>query len=113
MAITDDDLFNTGKGNAWKTTTEFRTTEIQAKPVNVVYTLSHIESLHFKEDASFRQMIKSKLATELAREIIDNNLGYFTHAYSHMDNNMIVRGRCFLLPNDQIFLLVGLKGNDK
>lgn len=78
---------------------------IGGKLIQAKLELSPLEEMNFKSGDEYKQAIKNKLASEIARAMIDTNSIEFTHLPQHGAGNDIIYARCYLAPSDQVKLL--------
>lgn len=87
------------------TTLEIHNTPIQGKSIKVSLTLNEFERFNFDSEDSYKDHVKRTIAIQLADAIINNNLGEFTRFVDKNTGQATVRGRCFILPNDEVQIL--------
>ena len=78
---------------------------IGGKLVQSKFELSPTEQMHFRSDDDYKRAIKSKMANELARYMIEANLVEFTHMPHNTIGNDIIYARCYLAPDDNVKIL--------
>lgn len=77
---------------------------IGGKLVRVTYNMNSWEKAQFAND-EFKQIVKEKLALEMATFIIENRLAEFTQIHDPTGMSDIIAMRCYLAPNDQVKIL--------
>lgn len=56
-----------------------------------------------------KEQIKQKMASQLAQAMVDNKLIEFTKLVDPMTANVIIHGRCYVAPNEQVKIIRELK----
>ena len=104
MAINTPPLW-TNQVDPFEATFDVTDVAIGGKLLQANIQLTTMEQSSFLSDDDFKRMIKQKIASELARVMIESNLVEFTHMISHVEGTTNVYARCYLAPNDQVKLL--------
>lgn len=77
---------------------------IGGKLIQARLVLNPLDEVHFQSSDEFKKAIKNKIASELARAMIESNLIEFTQA-KNVDYSTVIHARCYLAPNDQVKIL--------
>lgn len=77
---------------------------IGGKLIHAQLVLNPLDEIHFQDSDEFKRAIKQKIASELARAMIESNLIEFTQA-KNVDYSTVIHARCYLAPNEQIKIL--------
>lgn len=86
---------------------DFNVTDIPigGKLIQAHLELSPMERMNFVSDDEYKRAIKRKMASELARFMIEANLIEFTHLPQNHTGNDIIHARCYLAPNGDVKIL--------
>ena len=86
---------------------EFDTTDIPigGKLVQAKLEITTMDQMRFHDDEEYKRAIKQKVASELARVMIESNLIEFTRLPQMGSGNDIIYARCYLAPDNQVKLL--------
>lgn len=104
MAISTPPLW-TNQVDPFEATFDVTDVAIGGKLLQANIQLTTMEQSSFLSDDDFKRMIKQKIASELARVMIESNLIEFTHIKNVHDYSTTIHARCYLAPNDQVKLL--------
>ena len=66
--------------------------------------VSATNEMQLLSEDDYKRAIKQKIASELARVMIESNLVEFTQAKNVHDYSTTIHARCYLAPNDQVKL---------
>lgn len=78
---------------------------IRGQMLRAEIKLNMSETLLFNSEDQFRNVIKQKLASEIAVMLLKNNLVNFTVSEDVLDQCKVARAYCFITPNDHTSLL--------
>ena len=78
---------------------------IGGKLIQAKLVLNPIDEMAFNSNDEYKKAIKHKLASEIARAMIETNSIEFTHLPQRGEGNDIIYARCYLAPSDQVKLL--------
>lgn len=86
---------------------QFETTDIPigGHLLQAKLELSQIEQLNFKSDDDYKRAIKMKIATDLARAMIESNLVEVTRLPQPAQGTDIIFARCYLAKNSDVKIL--------
>ena len=86
---------------------DFNVTDIAigGKLIQASLVLNPIDEMAFNSNDEYKKAVKLKLASEIARAMIETKSIEFTHLPQHGDGNDIIYARCYLAPSDQVKLL--------
>mgnify|MGYP006289341159 CR=1 FL=1 len=86
---------------------DFNVTDIAigGKLIQASLKLDPLAEMSFISNDEYKKAIKQKLASEIARAMIETNSIEFTHLPQRGDGNDIIYARCYLAPSDQVKLL--------
>lgn len=84
---------------------DFTDIAIGGKLLQATLNISATHELQFLSEDDYKRAIKQKIASELARVMIESNLVEFTQAKNVHDYSTTIHARCYLAPNDQVKLL--------
>lgn len=104
MAISTPPLW-TKDVDPFQATFDVTDVAIGGKLLQANIQLTTMEQMSFLSDDDFKRVIKQKIASELARVMIESNLVEFTHMVSHVDGTTNVHARCYLAPDNQVKVL--------
>jgi len=88
-----------------------QTHAVKTKIVTVQHTVTEfwLENMSIDKMQIFEDLIKEKLANEMARTLLKENLVLFTKE-SHPDKfDMIYRARCYLADKEDVALIANIK----
>jgi len=88
-----------------------QTHAVKTKIVTVQHTVTEfwLENMSIDKKQIFEDLIKEKLANEMARTLLKENLVLFTKE-SHPDKfDMIYRARCYLADKEDVALIANIK----
>lgn len=86
--------------------TQIKDTAIQGKLVTVSFVVSDSDPYYLAfNPLDMEKWVKEKLAAELAKALIQNNLVEFTKNISSLDFSTKYTAGCYLAPNSQVKLL--------
>ena len=88
-----------------------QTHAVKTKIVTVQHTVTEfwLENMSIDKKQIFEDLIKEKLANEMARTLLKENLVLFTKE-SHSDKfDMIYRARCYLAGKEDVALIANIK----
>jgi len=104
--------------NPWHHTTEndplditFSTEDyaIGGKLIQAKFEISNAELMRFKSEGDYKRAIKQKVATDLARAMIEADLIEFSRLPQPAKQSDLIYARCYLAPNDQVKILRTMK----
>lgn len=67
--------------------------------------VSATNEIQFLSEDDYKRAIKQKIASEMARVMIESNLIEFTHIKNVHDYSTTIHARCYLATNDQVKVL--------
>lgn len=82
---------------------------VRGTMINVNYTSSNYDAASYKSVAEFQDYIKTKLAMQIVKSMINEKLVSFTLVEDIASNATNYRARCFATPDDQVRLIKNLK----
>jgi hypothetical protein len=82
---------------------------VRGTMINVNCTCSNYDAASYKSVAEFQDYIKTKLAMQIAKAMINEKLVSFTLVEDIASNATNYRARCFATPDDQVRLIKNLK----
>ncbi len=86
---------------------EFSTVDVPigGKLIQAKLELSVTEAMSFQSDDDYKRAIKRKIASDLARVMIESNLIEFTRLPQPTTGTDIIYARCYLAPDDNVKIL--------
>ena len=86
---------------------EFSTVDVPigGKLIQAKLELSYIEAINFQSDDDYKRAIKQKVASDLARVMIEGNLIEFTRLPQPATGTDIIYARCYLAPDANVRIL--------
>lgn len=78
---------------------------IGGKLVAVSLELNPLDEMTFANPDEYKRAVKQKIASELARAMIESNLIEFTQMLSSTSMNKVIHARCYLAPDSQVKIL--------
>ena len=78
---------------------------IGGKLIQAKLELTNMESMNFKSDDDYKRAIKQKVASDLARAMIETNVIEFTRLPQPATGTDIIYARCYLAPDSQVKIL--------
>jgi hypothetical protein len=78
---------------------------IGGKLIQAKLELTNMESMNFKSDDEYKRAIKQKIASDLARAMIETNLIEFTRLPQPATGTDIIYARCYLAPDASVKIL--------
>ena len=86
---------------------QFETTDIAigGKLIQAKLEITAMDQMKFHDEDGYKRAIKQKVASELARVMIESNLIEFTRLPQNGRGTDIICARCYLAPDNQVKLL--------
>ena len=78
---------------------------IGGKLITVSLELNPLDEMTFASPDDYKRAVKKKIATDLARVMIESNLVEFTQMTSSTNMGKIIHARCYLAPDSQVKIL--------
>ena len=82
---------------------------VRGTMINVNYTSSNYDAASYKSLTEFQDYIKTKLAMQIAKSMINEKLVSFTLVEDIASSATHYRARCFATPDDQVRIIKNLK----
>jgi hypothetical protein len=82
---------------------------VRGTMINVNYTCSNYDAASYNSVSEFQDYIKTKLAVQIAKAMINQKLVSFTLVEDIASSATNYRARCFATPDDQVRLIKNLK----
>jgi len=88
-----------------------QTHAIKTKIVTVQHTVTEfwLENMSIDKNQIFEDLIKEKLANEMARTLLNENLVLFTKEFRHVTFDTVYRARCYLANKEDVALIANIK----
>ena len=78
---------------------------IGGKLLTVSLELNPLDEMTFVNPDDYKRAVKQKIASELARAMIESNLVEFTQMVSSTNMGKVIHARCYLAPDNQVKIL--------
>lgn len=105
MAISLTPWHHTHVSDPYDVEFDFTDIPIGGKLIQAKLELTATDQMIFQSDDDFKRAIKQKIASELARAMIESNSIEFTRLPQTGSGNDIIYARCYLAPDNQVKLL--------
>lgn len=78
---------------------------VQGKMIAVSLELTMLETIHFNDDDTFKQVVKERITKLLVDAIMKNKLAEFTFMDDQLSQTKKIHARCYLTKDDQVRIL--------
>ena len=78
---------------------------IGGKLMTAKLVIPMLDQMSFANSDDYKRAVKQKIASELARGMIESNLIEFTQMMDHLNGGTIIHARCYIAPDNQVKIL--------